>query len=159
MQFYNPSVNGTSVTFFLPKRCCGGCSAARSCPTLCDPMDCNMPGSSVLHISWSLLKFIAIESVMLSNLFCPLLLLQYFSASGSFPMYWFITLGGLSIGASASASVLPVTIQSLFPVGLTGLISLLSKGLLRVFSPAPQFESINSSVVQPSLWSNSHICT
>ena len=49
-------------------------------------------------------------------------------------MYWFITLGGLSIGASASASVLPMTIQSLFPVGLTGLISLLSKGLLRVFS-------------------------
>ena len=84
---------------------------------------------------------------------------ESFPGSGSFPMSQFFTLGGLSIGASASASVLPVTIQSLFPVGLTGLISLLSKGLLRVFSPAPQFESINSSVVQPSLWSNSHICT
>ena len=75
---------------------------------------------------------------MVSNLCHPILLLQYFSASGAFPMHWFITLGGLSIGASASASasVLPVTIQSLFPVGLTGLISLLSKELLRVFSSA-----------------------
>ena len=119
------------LIFFLPKRCCGGgCSAARSCPTLCGPMDCNMPGSSVLLISWSLLKFAVIESMMPSNLCYPLLLLQYFSASGSFPMHWLITLGG----ASASASDLPMTIQSLFPVGLTRLISLLSKGLLRVFS-------------------------
>ena len=50
---------------------------------------------------------------------------------------------GQSIGASASASVLPTNIQGSFPLGLTGLISLLSKGLSRVFS-APQFKSINS---------------
>ena len=46
----------------------------------------------------------------------------------------FFTSGGQSIGASASASVLPVSIQGLFPLGLTGLISLQSKGLSRVFS-------------------------
>jgi len=44
------------------------------------------------------------------------------------------TIGGQSIGASASASVLPMNIQDLFPLGLTGLIPLQSKGLLRVFS-------------------------
>ena len=60
--------------------------------------------------------------------------LQSFPASGSFSMSRLFTSGGQSIGASASASVLPVNIQSWFPSGLTGLISLLSKGLSRVFS-------------------------
>ena len=58
--------------------------------------------------------------------------LQSFPASGSFPMSQFFTSGGQSFGASAS--VLPVNIQGWFPLGLTGLISLLSKGLSRVFS-------------------------
>ena len=82
---------------------------------------------------------------------CP----QSFSASGSFTISWLFTSGGQSIGASAS--VLPMNIQDLFPVELTGLISL-SKGLSRVFSSITiqkhQFFSI-----QPSLWSSSHICT
>ena len=60
--------------------------------------------------------------------------LQSFPASGSFPMSQFFALGGQSIGASASASVLPMHIQDWFPLGLTGLISLLSKELSRVFS-------------------------
>ena len=60
--------------------------------------------------------------------------LQSFPASGSFPMNWFFTSGDQSIGASASASVLPVNIQGWFLLGLTGLVSLLSKGLSRVFS-------------------------
>ena len=55
--------------------------------------------------------------------------LQSFPASGSFPVSQFFTSGGQSIGASASASVLPVNIQDWFPLGSTGLISLLSKGL------------------------------
>ena len=56
-----------------------------------------------------------------------------------------------SIGASAS--VLPMKIQDWFPLGLTGLISMLSKGLSRVFSPAPQFKSINSLVLSlPNYW-------
>ena len=69
---------------------------------------------------------------------------QSFPASGSFPMSQLFTSGSQSIGASAS--VLPVNIQGWFPLGLTGLISLLSKGLSRVFS-TPQFESIKSSAL------------
>ena len=58
--------------------------------------------------------------------------LQSFPASGSFPMNQFFTSGDQSIGASASASVLPMNIQDWFPLGLTGLISLQSKGKRRV---------------------------
>ena len=61
---------------------------------------------------------------------CP----QSFPASGSFPMSWLFTSGGQSIGASASVSVFPMNTQDWFPLGLTGWISLLSKGLSRVFS-------------------------
>ena len=81
-------------------------------------------------ISWSLLKLMPIESVLPSNhliLSCLLPFsscLQSFPASGSFLMSWLFTSGGQSIGASAS--VLPVNIQDWFPLGLTGLISLLS---------------------------------
>ena len=60
--------------------------------------------------------------------------LQPFPASGSFPMSQFFTSGGQSIGISASASVLPMNILDWFPSGLTGLISLQSMGLSRVFS-------------------------
>ena len=56
---------------------------------------------------------------------------QSFPASGSFLISWLFTSGGQSIGASASASVLPMNIQGWFPLGLTGLIALLSKGLWR----------------------------
>ena len=61
---------------------------------------------------------------------CP----QSFPASGSFPMSQPFASGGQSIGATASASVIPMSIQVWFPLGLTGLNSLLSKGLSRVFS-------------------------
>ena len=84
--------------------------------------------------------------------------LQSFPASGTFPMSRFFTSGGLSIGVSASAPVLPMNIQDWFPLAWTDLISLLSKGLLRVFSNTTvqkhQFFS-----AQLSLWSNSHIHT
>ena len=60
--------------------------------------------------------------------------LQSFPASGSFQMSWLFASGGQSIGASASASVLPMNIQEWFPLRLTGWISLQSKGLSRVFS-------------------------
>ena len=59
---------------------------------------------------------------------------QYFPTSGSFPVSWLFASGGHSTGASASASVLPMNIQGRFPLGLTSLITLLSKGLSRVFS-------------------------
>jgi len=92
-------------------------------------------------ISQSLFKFMSTELVMPSNhliLCCPLLLLfQFFPASASFLMSQIFTSGGQSIRASASASVLPMNIQDWFPLGLTGLISLQSKGLSRVFSNTP----------------------
>ena len=76
--------------------------------------------------------------------------------SGSFPVSQFFTSGGQSIGTSASASVLSVNIQGWFPLGLTGLISLQSKGLSRIFSNTivQKYEFIGT---QLSLWSNSHI--
>ena len=84
--------------------------------------------------------------------------LKSFPVTGSFPIRWLFTSGDQSIGASASASVLPMNIQGWFPLVLTGLISLLSKGLSRVFSSMTigkhQFFS-----TQPSLWSNSDIRT
>ena len=60
--------------------------------------------------------------------------LQSFPASGSFPVSQFFASGGQSIGVLTSASVLPMNIQDWFPLGLTGLISLQSKGLSKVFS-------------------------
>ena len=70
----------------------------------------------------------------ISSSVIPFSCLQSFPASGSFPMSQFSTSGGLIVEASASASVLPMNIQKWFPSGLTGLISLPSKGLSRVFS-------------------------
>ena len=60
-------------------------------------------------------------------------------------------------GASAAASVLPMNIQGWFPLGLTGLIFLLSKGLARVFS-STTIRKHQFFGAQPSLWTNSHIC-
>ena len=132
--------------------CC--CSIAQSCPTLCDPMTAALQASLSFTISQSLLKLKSIKSLISSNhlILChPLLLLP-----SIFP----------SIRVFSNESVLRVrwpkyrrfTIQDWFPLGLTGLLSLQSKGLSRVFS--------NTTVqrheffgVQPSLWSNSHIQT
>ena len=72
--------------------------------------------------------------------------LQSFPASGSFQMSQLFASSGQSIGVSASASFLPMNVQDWFPLGWTGWISLLSKGLLRVFSTS-QFKSISSSVL------------
>ena len=84
--------------------------------------------------------------------------LQSFPASGSFPVSQFFASGGRSIGASASASVLPVNIQDWFPLGWTGWMSLQSKGLSCVFSNTTvQKQQFFST--QYSLWSNSHIHT
>ena len=111
-------------------------------------------------ISQSLLRLISIESVMPSNHHHPLSSPSpsIFPSIMVFPMSQFFTSGGQSIGASASASILPMNIKNWFPSGLTGLISLQSKGLSRVFS--------NTTVLkhqffdtQPSSQSNSHIHT
>ena len=111
------------------------CTITQSCLTLCDLIDCITPGFT---ISWSLLKFMPIESMMPSShlILCrPLLILpSSFPSIRSFPVSWLFTSSGQSIGASALASVLPMNIQGWFPLGLTGLISMLSKGLSRVFT-------------------------
>ena len=78
--------------------------------------------------SQSLLKLMSIELVMSSShlILCPSLLPQSFPASGSFPRSQFFASDGQGIGASASASVLPMNIQDWSPLGWTGWISLLS---------------------------------
>ena len=90
------------------------CRVAKSCPTLCNPMDCNKPGSSLsFPISRSLLKLMSIEWVMPSDHVtsfssCP----QSFPASRSSPISRSFTSGGQSIGASTSASLLPMNTQA-----------------------------------------------
>ena len=103
--------------------------------------------------SQSLLKLMSIKLVIPSSHFilcCPLLsCLQSYPASGSFPMSQFFSSGGQSIGASASASasVLPMNSHGWFPLGLTGLITLLSQELSRVFSSTTiQFQWYNTVV-------------
>ena len=85
---------------------------------------------------------------------CP----QSFPASGSFPVSWLFLSGGQSIGVSTSASVPPMNIQGWFPLRLTGLISLLSKGLSKVFSNTT-IQNHQFFGTQHSLWSNSHMHT
>ena len=109
------------------------CSVAQSCLTMWRHGVTVCQASPSFIISLSLFKLVFFESVMPSDqlILCRplLLLLQSFPASGSFPVSHVFASGGQSIGASASASVLPMNIQGWFPLGLTGLISLLSKGL------------------------------
>ena len=77
--------------------------------------------------------------------------LQSFPESGSFPVSKLFPSGGQSIGASASASVIPMNIQSWFPLVLTGLISLQSKGPLRVFPSAAVLSPRDVQLPQPCL--------
>ena len=121
--------------------------ARLSCPSL-NPRACSnsCPSSQWCHPT---ISFPVIPSTPIFNLSQRQGLFKWVSSSHS---------GGQSIGVSASESVLPMNIQDWFPLGLTALISLQSKGLSRVFSNTTvqkhQFFS-----AQPSLWSNSHIHT
>ena len=135
-------------------------SVAQSCPTLGYPTDCSMPdfpvhhqlpGLAQTHVHW-VSDAIQPSHPVIPFSFC----LQSFPASGIFPVSQLLASGGPSIGAAAS--VLPMNIQGWFPLEWTGWISLLSKGLSRVFSNTTvqkhQFFS-----TQPSLRSSSHIHT
>ena len=137
-------------------------SVTKSCLTLCHPMNYSIPGFPILHC---LPEFVQThvhwvnDAIQLPH---PLsspssLALKSFPASGSFPISRLFASGGQTIEASASAPVLLLHIQGWFPLGLTGLISLLSKGLLRVFS-STTIQKHQFFSAQPSLWSNSHIC-
>ena len=102
------------------------CSVARSCLTFGKPMDCSMPGFPVLQHLLSFLKLMSIESVMPSNhliLCCPLLFLPsiFPNIRVFFPNKLALCRGDQSIGASASASVLPLNIQGWFLLGMAWL--------------------------------------
>ena len=126
-------------------------SVAQLCPTLCDPMDCSMPGFPVHHqllelaqtkcpLSWRCHPTISSSVVPFSS--C----LQSFPASGSFPLSQFFTSGGQSFGSISPCN----EYSGLILFRLTGLISLLSKGLSRVFSntTGQKYQSLGA---QPSL--------
>ena len=111
-----------------PLKCCCW-PVTKSCPTLCDPMDCSMPGSSVLPC---LPEFAQIHIHLVSDAIYPSYPLPSsspfaFSLSQhqSFPMSWLFASDGQSIGVSST--IRPMNIQGWFPLGLTGLISLLSR--------------------------------
>ena len=115
------------------------CSLTMFYLTLCDPVNCSMPGFPVLHylpeFAQTQVRWVS-DTIQLSHprspsySFCP----QSFPTSQSLPVNQLFTSSCQSTGASASISDLPVNIQGWFPLGETGLISLKSKGLSRVFS-------------------------
>ena len=120
------------------------------------PLTATCQASLSITNSWSFLKLMFIELVMPSNhliVYCPLLLLP-----SIFPSIRVFSSCGKSIGVSASASVLSMNIQDCFTLRLTGLISLQSKGLSRVFFNIT-VQKHQFFGAQPSLWSNSHIHT
>ena len=155
-----PTSSLTSVLCFLSNKCHIFCySVSQLCPTLwhhglqhtrpacpsSSPEVC--PSSCPLH--WWCHLAISSSAALFS--FCP----QSFLASWTFPMSQQFASDDQNTEASASTSVLPTNIQGSFPLRLTGLISLLSKGLSGVFSsttvPRHQFFG-----ALPSLWSSSH---
>ena len=136
----------------------------QSCLTLCDLMDCNIPGLPIhhrlpeftqTHIHW-VSDAIQLSHPLLSP-FPPAFNLS--QVQGLFQ--WVSSLfasGGQTIGISASASALPMNIQAWFPLGLTGWISLQSKGLSRVLSntTVQKHQFFGAQLSSPS---NSHIHT
>ena len=143
------------------------CSVAKSCRCLATPWTAANQAPLSSTISWSLLEFMTIELATLSNhliLYRPLLFLpSVFPSIRVFPNEWTHPIRWPMFGASASASVLPMNIQDLFPLGLTGLISLQSEGLSRVLS-SNSFWKRQFFGAQPSLWPSSHkvhlaVCT
>ena len=117
--------------------CCH--SVTNFCSTICHLMDRSRPGFPVPH---HLLEFAEVDVLSVSDNIQPSLPLMPSSPSafklsqhsGSFLMSQLFASGGQSIGASAPASVLPMSIQDWFPLELTGLTSFLSKGCSGVFS-------------------------
>ena len=140
----------------------GSCWVSKSCMTLCDPIDCSMPGYPVIHY---LPEFVQMHVHWVGDVIQPshpwpspsppafnLSQHQSFSKSHLFAS------AGQRIGASASAAVLPMNIQGLLPLGWTGLISFQSKALSRVFS-STTYQNHQLFGAQLSSWSNSHIHT
>ena len=129
-----------------------------SCPTLCNPMNCSTPGFPVLHYNWSLLKLMLMMTSSYSLLPPPPPPVFSLSQHQGLSQWIGSASGSQNIGASTSASVLPVNSQDSFSLRLTGLISLLSKGLSRVFS-STKVKKHQFFGARTSLWFNSHIHT
>ena len=134
------------------------CSVANLCLTVCYLINCSILGFPILHslpefaqthvhwvMSLSQRCYPTISSSATPISFCP----QSFPVSGSFPMSQLFTSVGQSIGTSVSATDLPKNIQGWFPLGLTGLISLLSKDLSWI--PLKNKKEIKQSLSQYSL--------
>ena len=152
MTFFSQSGLGATEhkQIHQPSVCiCYCCSVAMSCLTLCDPMDCSTPSFLVLHYLPECSNSCPLNQwchpTILSSVIPFASCFYSFLASGSFLISQLFASGGQRIGVSASTSVLPMTTQHWFPLGWSGLISLLSKGLSRVFSnttkessPTPQ---------------------
>ena len=129
----------------LTADCCS--SVTRSCPTLwphglqharlpCPLLSPGMCSNSCPLSQWC---YPTISSSVIAFSSC----LQSFPSSGSFPMSQLLVMGGQGIGVSSSASVFPMHVQDWFPLGLTGLISLLSKGL----SSLLQHQNLKASIL------------
>ena len=136
-----------------------------SCSVMCDSLGsrglqharlpCLSPSPRVCSNSYPLSQWC---HPTISSSVVPFSCLQSFPASGSFAMSWLFPSSGWNIGASASTSVLPMNIRDWFPLGLTGLIFLQSKGLSSVFSNTT-VQKHHFFRAQPFLWSNCHIHT
>ena len=136
-----------------------------SCSVMCDSLGshglqharlpCLSPSSGVCSNSYPLSQW---GHPTISSSVVPVSCLQSFPASGSFAMSWLFPSSGWNIGASASTSVLPMNIRDWFPLGLTGLIFLQSKGLSSIFSNTT-VQKHQFFGAQPFLWSNCHIHT
>ena len=115
--------------------CCHCCLVAQSCPTLCDPMDCSPPGFPVLH---HLLELAQTQVYRVSDAIQPHPLSSpsppAFNLAQHQDLFQWVGSSHQVADAKASASALPMNIQDWFPLGLTGLISLQSGRLSRVFS-------------------------
>ena len=134
---FSTTLSGSRISLFSVF-CCF-CSVTQSCTTLCDShklRHTRVPCPSPSPRAWSNLCPLGqwCHPIISSSVVTFLSCLQSLPASGSFQMTHLFTSDGQSIGASASASVLPMNIQDWFPLGLTDLISLQSKELSQVFS-------------------------
>ena len=133
-------------------------SVPQSCPTGCNPIYCSMPGLPVHH---QLPEFTQAHDHWISDAiqpYHPLLSPSPLPINLSFQMSQLFVSSGQSIGVSASTSALPMNIQDWFPLGLICWISLLSKGLSRVFSNTT-VQKHQFFGAQLSSQSNSHIHT
>ena len=140
---WDAPISSTAVSLATRVQSVQFSSVTQSHLTLCDPIDCSTPSPPVhnqlpelaqTHVHWISYAIHHSHPTISFSVIPFISCLQSFPASGSFPMSQLFTSGGQIIGVSASTSVLPMNTQDWSHLGWTGWISLLSKGLSRVFS-------------------------